>query len=137
MNITDIHPMDITHIYTRISHIYTHEHHRYTHMNITHIYTHEHHTHEYHTHANALLSSYGRGRERGAARPEVLQSLLSTTDRIVQEVDSVEYGLTDIQVCLRDAFGVACASLVYSVEFGLACAGLVYSVEFGMCWFGV
>ena len=99
--------------------------------------THEHHTHEYHTHANALLSSYGRGRERGAARPEVLQSLLSTTDRIVQEVDSVEYGLTDIQVCLRDAFGVACASLVYSVEFGLACAGLVYSVEFGMCWFGV
>lgn len=41
--------------------------------------------------------SYGRGGERGTARPEVLQSLLSTTDRIVQEVDSVEYGLTDIQ----------------------------------------
>jgi len=41
--------------------------------------------------------SYGRGRERGAARPEVLQSLLATTDRVVQEVDSVEYGLTDIQ----------------------------------------
>lgn len=41
--------------------------------------------------------SYGRGSERGAARPEVLQSLLATTDRVVQEIDSVEYGLTDIQ----------------------------------------
>ena len=29
---------------------------------------------------------------------QVLRSLLSSTDRIVQEVDSVEYGLTDIQV---------------------------------------
>lgn len=38
-----------------------------------------------------------RGQERGQARPEVLQSLLGTTDRVVQEVDSVEYGLTDIQ----------------------------------------
>jgi len=41
--------------------------------------------------------SYGRGGERGAARPEVLQQLLSTTDRVVQEIDSVEYGMTDIQ----------------------------------------
>uniref|UniRef100_A0A1D2AA30 CobN/magnesium chelatase domain-containing protein n=2 Tax=Auxenochlorella protothecoides TaxID=3075 RepID=A0A1D2AA30_AUXPR len=41
--------------------------------------------------------SYGRGGERGRARPEVLDSLLSTTDRVVQTVDSVEYGLTDIQ----------------------------------------
>ena len=42
--------------------------------------------------------SYGRGpAERGAARPEVLSTLLSTTDRVVQQVDSVEYGLTDIQ----------------------------------------
>eukprot|EP00897_Mesotaenium_endlicherianum_P003366 jgi/Mesen1/3057/ME000018S02370 len=40
--------------------------------------------------------SYGRG-ESGVARPEVLQKLLRTTDRIVQEIDSVEYGLTDIQ----------------------------------------
>ncbi|GMH35161.1 hypothetical protein BSKO_03029 [Bryopsis sp. KO-2023] len=40
--------------------------------------------------------SYGRG-EKGTARPEVLQALLKTTDRIVQEIDSVEYGLTDIQ----------------------------------------
>mmetsp|Transcript_27930 Transcript_27930/g.78984 ORF Transcript_27930/g.78984 Transcript_27930/m.78984 type:complete len:1563 (-) Transcript_27930:449-5137(-) len=41
--------------------------------------------------------SYGRGGERGTARPEVLQSLLSTTERVIQEIDSVEYGLTDIQ----------------------------------------
>ena len=41
--------------------------------------------------------SYGRGAERGTARPEVLESLLRTTDRVVQEIDSVEYGLTDIQ----------------------------------------
>lgn len=41
--------------------------------------------------------SYGRGSEKGVARPEVLQSLLQTTDRVVQEIDSVEYGLTDIQ----------------------------------------
>ncbi|GBG70565.1 hypothetical protein CBR_g6691 [Chara braunii] len=40
--------------------------------------------------------SYGRG-EKGVARPEVLDKLLQTTDRIVQEIDSVEYGLTDIQ----------------------------------------
>ena len=39
----------------------------------------------------------GRGSERGTARPEVLQGLLKTTDRVVQEIDSVEYGLTDIQ----------------------------------------
>lgn len=41
--------------------------------------------------------SYGRGREKGTARPEVLQKLLGTTEHIVQEIDSVEYGLTDIQ----------------------------------------
>ncbi len=46
--------------------------------------------------------SYGRGGERGVARPEVLQQLLGTCERVVQEVDSVEYGLTDIQV----GFGV-------------------------------
>ena len=40
--------------------------------------------------------SYGKGDERGAARPEVLQALLKTTERVVQEVDSVEYG-DDIQ----------------------------------------
>ncbi|WP_218082408.1 magnesium chelatase subunit H [Anthocerotibacter panamensis] len=40
--------------------------------------------------------SYGR-RDRGEARPEVLQALLSSTEHIIQEIDSVEYGITDIQ----------------------------------------
>jgi magnesium chelatase subunit H len=40
--------------------------------------------------------SYGR-EDKGQARPEVLQQLLKTSDRIIQEIDSVEYGLTDIQ----------------------------------------
>ncbi|WP_017651623.1 magnesium chelatase subunit H [Fortiea contorta] len=40
--------------------------------------------------------SYGR-RDKGQARPEVLNTLLKTSDRIIQEIDSVEYGLTDIQ----------------------------------------
>ncbi|AFY83232.1 magnesium chelatase subunit H [Oscillatoria acuminata] len=40
--------------------------------------------------------SYGR-KDKGKARPEVLQQLLKTSDRIIQEIDSVEYGLTDIQ----------------------------------------
>jgi magnesium chelatase subunit H len=46
--------------------------------------------------------SYGRseskdGSPSGTARPEVLDLLLKTTDRVVQEIDSVEYGITDIQ----------------------------------------
>ncbi|MBH8566915.1 magnesium chelatase subunit H [Nostoc sp. CENA67] len=40
--------------------------------------------------------SYGR-QDKGQARPEVLKELLKTSDRIIQEIDSVEYGLTDIQ----------------------------------------
>ncbi|MEH1821686.1 MAG: magnesium chelatase subunit H [Nostoc sp.] len=40
--------------------------------------------------------SYGR-EDKGQARPEILNTLLKTSDRIVQEIDSVEYGLTDIQ----------------------------------------
>ncbi|MGV0025103.1 magnesium chelatase subunit H [Phormidesmis priestleyi] len=40
--------------------------------------------------------SYGR-KDKGEARSRVLETLLKTTDRIVQEIDSVEYGLTDIQ----------------------------------------
>lgn len=40
--------------------------------------------------------SYGR-QDKGKARPEVLTQLLQTSDQIVQEIDSVEYGLTDIQ----------------------------------------
>jgi magnesium chelatase subunit H len=35
--------------------------------------------------------------DRGQARPEILQTLLQSTDQIVQQIDSVEYGLTDIQ----------------------------------------
>jgi len=44
--------------------------------------------------------SYGKnegGGKAGTARPKVLEKLLSTTERVVQEIDSVEYGLTDIQ----------------------------------------
>jgi magnesium chelatase subunit H len=48
------------------------------------------------TWASRNAYSYGRG-ERGTARQDVLQALLATTERIVQQVDSVEYGLTDIQ----------------------------------------
>lgn len=40
--------------------------------------------------------SYGR-QDKGQARPEVLTQLLKTTSQVVQEIDSVEYGLTDIQ----------------------------------------
>ncbi|MEM6752603.1 MAG: cobaltochelatase subunit CobN, partial [Cyanobacteria bacterium P01_C01_bin.38] len=40
--------------------------------------------------------SYGR-EDKGQARPEVLNNLLQSTSQIVQEIDSVEYGLTDIQ----------------------------------------
>lgn len=40
--------------------------------------------------------SYGR-KDKGEARREVLNELLKTSERIVQEIDSVEYGLTDIQ----------------------------------------
>lgn len=45
--------------------------------------------------------SYGRSEgsmgSSGTARPEILEKLLSTTERVVQEIDSVEYGLSDIQ----------------------------------------
>jgi magnesium chelatase subunit H len=40
--------------------------------------------------------SYGRT-DKGEARPEVLANLLQSTGRVVQQIDSVEYGLTDIQ----------------------------------------
>ena len=48
------------------------------------------------TWASRNAFSYGRGGERGVARPKLLRKLLASTDRIVQEIDSVEYGLTDI-----------------------------------------
>ncbi|HBE20026.1 MAG TPA: magnesium chelatase subunit H [Cyanobacteria bacterium UBA11367] len=40
--------------------------------------------------------SYGR-QDKGQSRPEILNQLLKTTTTIVQEIDSVEYGVTDIQ----------------------------------------
>ena len=40
--------------------------------------------------------SYGR-QDKGQSRPEILDKLLKSTGRIVQQIDSVEYGLTDIQ----------------------------------------
>ncbi|MBW4599798.1 MAG: magnesium chelatase subunit H [Calothrix sp. FI2-JRJ7] len=40
--------------------------------------------------------SYGRN-DKGQARKDVLNTLLKTTSQIIQEIDSVEYGLTDIQ----------------------------------------
>jgi magnesium chelatase subunit H len=40
--------------------------------------------------------SYGRN-DKGQTRREVLNNLLKSTGRIVQQIDSVEYGLTDIQ----------------------------------------
>ena len=42
------------------------------------------------------MFSYGRA-DKGEARPQVLEALLRSTDRVVQQIDSVEYGLTDIQ----------------------------------------
>jgi magnesium chelatase subunit H len=40
--------------------------------------------------------AYG-GSNESTARPEVLRSLLGTVGRVAQEIDSVEYGLTDMQ----------------------------------------
>ncbi|NBD18626.1 MAG: magnesium chelatase subunit H [Cyanobacteria bacterium] len=40
--------------------------------------------------------SYGRN-DKGQTRLEILNNLLKSTGRIVQQIDSVEYGLTDIQ----------------------------------------
>jgi magnesium chelatase subunit H len=53
--------------------------------------------------------SYGR-KDKGQARPEVLTQLLQTSDRIVQEIDSVEYGLTDIQEYYGNTGGLKLAA---------------------------
>jgi magnesium chelatase subunit H len=45
---------------------------------------------------NRNVYSYGR-QDKGQARPEILDQLLATSNTVVQEIDSVEYGLTDIQ----------------------------------------
>ena len=48
---------------------------------------------------------------------QVMRKLLQTTDRIVQEIDSVEYGLTDIQVGRWEEEGAEV--WLHSVEYGL------------------
>ena len=53
--------------------------------------------------------SYGR-KDKGQARPEILTKLLETSDRIVQEIDSVEYGLTDIQEYYANTGGLKLAA---------------------------
>lgn len=53
--------------------------------------------------------SYGR-RDKGQARPEVLDQLLQTSDRIIQEIDSIEYGLTDIQEYYGNTGGLKLAA---------------------------
>ncbi|NJK40231.1 MAG: magnesium chelatase subunit H [Acaryochloridaceae cyanobacterium SU_2_1] len=53
--------------------------------------------------------SYGR-QDKGQARPEVLQTLLQSTEQIIQEIDSVEYGLTDIQEYYANTGGLKLAA---------------------------
>jgi magnesium chelatase subunit H len=53
--------------------------------------------------------SYGRN-DKGQARPEILDQLLKTSDRIIQEIDSVEYGLTDIQEYYGNTGGLKLAA---------------------------
>jgi magnesium chelatase subunit H len=53
--------------------------------------------------------SYGR-KDKGQARPEILNQLLQTSDRVVQEIDSVEYGLTDIQEYYANTGGLKLAA---------------------------
>jgi magnesium chelatase subunit H len=55
--------------------------------------------------------SYGR-HDKGNARPDVLNTLLNTTGRIIQEIDSVEYGLTDIQEYYANTGGLKKAAEV-------------------------
>ncbi|KEF41390.1 MAG: protoporphyrin IX magnesium chelatase [Cyanobium sp. CACIAM 14] len=55
--------------------------------------------------------SYGRG-DKGQSRPEVLASLLGSTERVVQQIDSVEYGLTDIQEYYANTGGLKRAAEV-------------------------
>ncbi|OKH19852.1 magnesium chelatase subunit H [Hydrococcus rivularis NIES-593] len=58
---------------------------------------------------NRNVFSYGR-KDKGQARPEVLNQLLQTSDRVVQEIDSVEYGLTDIQEYYANTGGLKLAA---------------------------
>ncbi|MBC6418068.1 MAG: magnesium chelatase subunit H [Prochloron sp. SP5CPC1] len=62
---------------------------------------------------NRNIFSYGR-QDKGKARGEVLAKLLQTSDTIVQEIDSVEYGLTDIQEYYGNTGGLKRAAELYS-----------------------
>jgi magnesium chelatase subunit H len=75
------------------------------------------------TWASRNAYSYGKGDERGAARPEVLQALLRTTERVVQEVDSVEYGLTDIQEYYANTGALVAAANAAKEDTGTDDAG--------------
>ncbi len=59
--------------------------------------------------------SYGRS-DKGQARPEVMASLLRSTDRVVQQIDSVEYGLTDIQEYYANTGGLKRAAEVAQTD---------------------
>ncbi|MDM7954152.1 MAG: cobaltochelatase subunit CobN [Cyanobium sp. CZS 25K] len=59
--------------------------------------------------------SYGRA-DNGQARPQVLAALLRSTDRVVQQIDSVEYGLTDIQEYYANTGGLKRAAEVAQRE---------------------
>ena len=58
---------------------------------------------------NRNVFSYGR-KDKGQARPEILSQLLETSSQIVQEIDSVEYGLTDIQEYYGNTGGLKLAA---------------------------
>ncbi len=58
---------------------------------------------------NRNVFSYGR-QDKGQARPEVLSQLLETNSQIIQEIDSVEYGLTDIQEYYGNTGGLKLAA---------------------------
>ena len=55
--------------------------------------------------------SFGRA-DKGQARPDVLAALLRSTERVVQQIDSVEYGLTDIQEYYANTGGLKRAAEV-------------------------
>lgn len=59
--------------------------------------------------------SYGRA-DKGEARPQVLAALLRSTERVVQQIDSVEYGLTDIQEYYANTGGLKRAAEVAQRE---------------------
>jgi magnesium chelatase subunit H len=56
--------------------------------------------------------SYGK-KDKGKSRPEILKQLLQTSEQIVQEIDSVEYGITDIQEYYGNTGGLKLAAQKY------------------------